>query len=172
MPSFFTKPPTSEAPSTRSEVSDTGNVTRSPQRCASRPRILTERGRRYNCDALRAHVRGITAVERAGEEQRVEALVLGRGRRGRQAEQQGPPYGAPKHHSILVERVRMRGEILSLLDERASLEAPAEGAQIADLAAVTDLANRRGLSSGGWAGPQPRGSGRSAASKPIARNTC
>ena len=56
-------------------------------------------------DALRAHVRGITAVERAGEEQRVEALVLGRGRRGRQAEQQGPRYGAPKHHSILVERV-------------------------------------------------------------------
>ncbi len=51
--------------------------------------------------ASRAHVSGITAVERAGEEQRVEALVLGRGRRGGQGEQQSPQYGAPTHRSIL-----------------------------------------------------------------------
>ena len=87
MPSFSTKPPTSDTPVMVSELSDTGNVTRSPHGCLSRLRRWKDNGRRYSWKP-RASTSVAAVVSAAiGEKNGIQALVLRRGRQCREEQE-------------------------------------------------------------------------------------
>ena len=88
IPSFTENPPTAESPSTRREVTRQGKFDAESPAIRIDPADPDRQRQAVQLDALRLHVPSRAGIERAREEQCVEALVLGRGRRGGQAEQE------------------------------------------------------------------------------------